>query len=375
MKRAPDQRRLLALGLCFLGFAMAVLPAFGAPELQLDSLNLPPGFSISIYARGVTNARSMALSPDGVLFVGSQRAGAVYAVVDRDGDLEAETVTVVAEGLNMPNGVAWRNGSLFVAEVNRILRYDGIEARLENPPEPVVLDVSFPSDRMHGWKFIRFGPDDRLYVPVGAPCNICGIEDPYAALHSIKADGSDLQTYARGIRNTVGFDWDPETGELWFTENGRDMLGNDTPPDELNHAPTPGLHFGYPFCHGSDIEDPKFGEEGACEGRQPPAQKLGAHVAAVGMRFYTGDSFPAEYKNQILLAEHGSWNRSEKSGYRLSRVRVESGKAVAYETFVDGWLQGTQAWGRPVDLLVMPDGSLLVSDDRQGVIYRIHYEG
>ena len=350
-------------------------PLVAAPELQLDKLVLPEGFSISIYATGVANARSLARSPTGVVFIGTQGAGKLYAVVDGDGDGQAEQVFTIAEGLNMPNGVAWRDGALYVAEVNRILRFDDLEDHLSDPPEPVVLIDSLPTERHHGWKFIRFGPDGRLYVPVGAPCNICDVADPYAAILSMKPDGSDLQVFARGVRNTVGFDWHPETGELWFTENGRDMMGDDVPPDELNHAPEAGLHFGYPFCHGNGIEDPEKAEPGGCDAQRPPAQELAPHSAAVGMRFYTGSSLPESYHQQILIAEHGSWNRRDKSGYRLTVVRVDDSGETSYEPFVEGWLQGKSAWGRPVDLLVLPDGSLLVSDDRQGVIYRLAYSG
>lgn len=373
MSTAPNVQPLLVA--IVLSTLVLLAPLWAAPELQLDKLVLPEGFSISVYATGVANARSLARSPGGVVFIGTQRAGKVYAVKDGDGDGRAEQVFTVAEGLNMPNGVAWRDGALYVAEVNRILRFDDLEDRLDDPPEPVVLNDSLPADRMHGWKFIRFGPDGRLYVPVGAPCNICDVEDPYAAILSMEPDGSDLRVFARGIRNTVGFDWHPETGELWFTENGRDMMGDDVPPDELNHAPEAGLHFGYPFCHGSGIEDPEKAEPGRCDAQRPPVQELGPHVAAVGMRFYTGSSLPKSYHNQILIAEHGSWNRSEKTGYRLTVVRLDDSGGTSYETFVEGWLQGKSAWGRPVDLLVLPDGALLISDDRQGVVYRLAYSG
>lgn len=354
------------------GLTMASLAA-AAPELQLDKLRLPAGYSIEVYANGVPGARSMALSPEGIVFVGTrQGAGQVYAVVDQDGDFRADRVHILAENLNMPNGVAWRDGSLFVAEVNRILRFDDIAQQLESPPEPVVVNDSFPSDRHHGWKFIRFGPDGRLYVPVGAPCNVCAVESPYASILSMEADGSDLQSYAQGVRNTVGFDWHPVTGELWFTDNGRDMMGNDIPPDELNHAPHAGLHFGFPHCHGSGIEDDKFGDSGECDDIELPVLDLAPHVAAVGMRFYTGEQFPEDVRGQILIAEHGSWNRTEPIGFRLSVVRL-GGDGPTYETLIDGWLQGKKAWGRPVDLVQLPDGSILLSDDVQGVIYRVSY--
>ena len=340
---------------------------------RLARIELPPGFRIHLFAGDVPNARSMTLSPGGTLFVGTRGAGRVYALVDRDQDFRADTLFVVDQGLNMPNGVAFRDGALYVAEVNQVRRYDDIEAHLEDPPAPVVVNDSFPRDGHHGWKFIRFGPDDRLYVPVGAPCNVCERDDPYASITRMQPDGSGLEVFARGVRNTVGFDWHPETGELWFTDNGRDQLGDDVPPDELNRAPEDGLHFGFPYCHGGDIPDPEFGGGRDCGEFVPPAQKLGPHVASLGMRFYTGEMFPEEYRHQIFIAEHGSWNRSEKIGYRVALVRLEGNRAVSYEVFARGWLQGQQAWGRPVDVLVMPDGSLLVSDDQAGMIYRIMY--
>jgi glucose/arabinose dehydrogenase len=319
----------------------------------------------------------MTLGSEGTLFVGSRTAGKVYAVLDQNGDYQADEVITLAEGLNMPNGVAFRDGALYVAEVNRVLRYDDIETNLRRAPEPVVVNDQFPQDEHHGWKFIRFGPDGQLYVPVGAPCNVCDPEDErYAALLRMQPNGSGLEVFAHGIRNTVGFDWHPETNELWFTDNGRDMLGDDVPPDELNHAPEPGLHFGFPFCHGGDTPDPQFGRGRSCDEFTPPAQKLGPHVAALGMRFYTGTMFPEEYQNQIFIAEHGSWNRSEPIGYRVSLVRLdEDNNVTSYEVFAEGWLQEDgEFWGRPVDVQVMPDGSLLVSDDDSGAIYRITYQ-
>jgi len=342
---------------------------------QLDQIKLPPGFSISIYASDVPNARSMTLSPNGTLFVGTRTAGNVYAIVDRDHDNTADEVITLAQGLNMPNGVAFRDGALYVAEVNRIQRYDDIEARLKHPPRPVVVNDGFPRDRHHGWKFIRFGPDGLLYVQVGAPCNICERDDErYASITRMKPDGSGLEVFARGVRNTVGFDWHPKTHQFWFTDNGRDRLGDDLPPDELNHAPQKGLHFGYPYCHGMGIPDPEFGSKRKCEEFVPAAMALGPHVAALGMRFYTGTMFPDEYRNQIFIAEHGSWNRSTPVGRRVTVVRLENNRGVKYEVFAEGWLQGNRAWGRPVDVLVMPDGAMLVSDDQAGVIYRISYK-
>ncbi|HUF89149.1 MAG TPA: sorbosone dehydrogenase family protein [Gemmatimonadota bacterium] len=352
-------------------------PTGARTDLPLESIRLPPGFSISVYAADVPNARSLTLSPAGVLYVGSREGDKVHAVVDTDGDQVADRVHVVDEGLRAPNGVAWRDGSLYVAEVSRILRYDDIDDRLENPPDPVVIRDDYPTERSHGWKFIRFDPDQEwLYVPVGAPCNICLSEDPiFATITRIRPDGSEREIVAEGVRNSVGFDWNPATRVLWFTDNGRDRMGDDVPPDELNRVPELGRHYGYPFCHGGDIPDPEYGDRRPCSEFVPPARKLGPHVAALGIRFYDGEMFPAEYRGDLFIAEHGSWNRSEKIGYRVMRVGIENDEAVSYEPFAEGWLQGEDDWGRPVDVLVMPDGALLVSDDENGVVYRIAYAG
>jgi glucose/arabinose dehydrogenase len=349
--------------------------AVPAETMTLETIRLPEGFSIAVYADSVPGARSMTQGPPGVLFVGSRDIGRVYALVDGDRDNRVDTIHIVAEGLRMPNGVAYRDGALYVAEISRVLRFDDIAANLTDPPRPVVVNDSFPDDKWHGWKFIAFGPDSMLYVPVGAPCNVCLREDErYASIMRMNADGTGLEVFARGVRNTVGFDWHPGSGELWFTDNGRDWMGDNRPPDELNHAPRPGLHFGFPFCHGDSVLDPKYGEESACERYRSPALTLGPHVAALGMRFYTGEMFPEEYRHQIFIAEHGSWNRSEKIGYRVMLVRMEGDRAVSRTPFAEGWLQGEEARGRPVDVEVMPDGALLVSDDRAGAVYRISYE-
>lgn len=335
---------------------------------------MPTGFKISLYAR-VPGARSMALSPGGILFVGSRDEGSVYGVLDHDKDQAADEAIAVAKDLHMPNGVAFYKGALYVAEVSRVLRYEGIEADPRNPPDPVVINSSFPADEHHGWKYIAFGPDDRLYIPVGAPCNVCERQDQrYASIMRMRPDGTGLEIYARGVRNTVGFDWHPETKVLWFTDNGRDWMGDNVPADELNVAPLKGMHFGFPYCHAGQIPDPEYGDEESCKLSSPPAIELGPHVAALGMKFYTGRMFPAEYWNQIFIAEHGSWNRTVPIGYRIMLVRVEGNRAVKYTVFAQGWLRQDRAWGRPVDVLVMPDGALLVSDDRSGAIYRIYYE-
>jgi glucose/arabinose dehydrogenase len=315
----------------------------------------------------------MALGPDGVLFVGTRKEGKVYAVLDRKSGNRADEVITIASGLTSPNGVAYHDGSLYVAEVSRILRYDDIAGHLRNPGKPVVVYDHFPAARHHGWKFIRFGPDGMLYVPVGAPCNVCEVEDPFGSITRVRPDGTGFEIFARGVRNSVGFDWDPETKDLWFTDNGRDWLGDDLPPDELNHAPVMGLHFGFPYRHGKEVLDPKFGNRRRGGEFVPPVIELGPHVASLGMRFYTGTMFPEGYRKQIFIAEHGSWNRSTPIGYRVSLVRLENGKPQGYEVFAEGWLSDGEAWGRPVDVLVMPDGALLVSDDKAGAIYRISY--
>lgn len=364
--------RVLALSMLL---AMAPAPPpISAQELPLDRVQLPPGFRIGLYARDVPGARSLALSPAGTVFVGSRGAGKVYALRDKDGDGRADEIITLLQGLDTPNGVAFKDGDLYVAQISRVLRYRGIEARLKNPPEPEVFYDGLPTDRHHGWKFIRFGPDGRLHVPVGAPCNICDPGDPYAAILRLAPDGKSREIVARGVRNTVGFDWHPRTKELWFTDNGRDWMGDDRPPDELNRAPRPGMHFGFPYCHGQSLKDPDFGSGRDCSRYAPPARELGPHVAALGMRFYTGKMFPGRYRNQIFIAEHGSWNRSAPIGYRVTLVRLdEGGRAVEYAPFAHGWLQGGSAWGRPVDVQELPDGSLLVSDDRAGAVYRITY--
>ncbi|MCH7768255.1 MAG: sorbosone dehydrogenase family protein [Nitrospinae bacterium] len=374
LRRALWNPPILLLTASVLLLLLICPPAANGERLPLDKISLSPGFKISVYAGDVPGARSMTLSPNGTLFVGTRTLGAVYALVDRDRDNAAEEVITLARGLNMPNGVAFRDGALYVAEVNRVLRYDNIEAALNDPPKPVVVNDTFPTDRHHGWKFIRFGPDGKLYVPVGAPCNICEpVEGRYGGIFRMEPDGTGLEQFALGVRNSVGFDWHPATEELWFTDNGRDWMGDDMPPDELNHAPRKGLHFGFPYCHGRSVPDPEFGKSRRCGAFTPPARELGPHVASLGMRFYTGEMFPEKYRGQIFIAEHGSWNRTTPIGYRVTLVRLEGGRAVAYEVFAEGWLQGGRAWGRPVDLLVMPDGALLVSDDHAGAIYRISY--
>jgi len=348
----------------------AALPAF-SQNPPLERIQLPPGFRIEVLA-SVPNARSLALGAKGTLFVGSRSGGAVHAVAP------GGKVTKIADGMSMPNGVAFRGGTLYIAEVGKIYSMEGIENNLQAPPKPRLVFDKLPGDVHHGWKFIRFGPDGKLYIPIGAPCNVCD-RDGYALIGGLELSSGVFQVFSKGIRNTVGFDWHPQTGELWFTDNGRDWLGDELPADELNHAPRAGMHFGFPYCHQGDLTDPEFGRNRRCADFQAPAQKLGPHVAALGMRFYTGTMFPAEYRNQIFIAEHGSWNRSKKSGYRVSVIKLEGNKVISYQPFAQGWLQGESAkenpWGRPVDLEVLPDGSLALSDDSAGLIYRISYSG
>ncbi|MBI1285293.1 MAG: sorbosone dehydrogenase family protein [Thiobacillus sp.] len=359
------------------GFAIALLTlgsmaqaVAASAALPLSRLELPAGFRIELFAR-VPNARQMALG-NSTLFVGSMRAGKVHAVPLSN----PAKPMVIADGLEMPVGVAFRDGDLYVSAVSGILRLRDIEANLDAPPRPEVVSQAYPAETHHGWKFIAFGPDGKLYVPVGAPCNICEPDpDRYATITRLDVANGKVDVVARGVRNTVGFDWQPQSGELWFTDNGRDWLGDDAPPDELNRLSRPGQHFGYPYCHGGTIADPEFGKTRHCSEFVPPAQNLGAHVASLGMRFYTGTQFPTRYRNAVFIAEHGSWNRSEKDGYRVSVVRLQDRRAVSYESFVTGWLNGDSAWGRPADVLVMPDGSLLISDDLAGAIYRVTYSG
>lgn len=360
-------------------FGFSISAAFAAPTAsQLKQIKLPAGFSISLFA-SVPNARQMTLSPNGTLFVGTRSRGSVYAIADA-ARLAAQGKTAkpveIASSLEMPNGVAFHEGSLYVAEVSRILRFPDIEKNLHAKAKFDVIRDDYPTDAHHGWKYIAIGPDGWLYIPVGAPCNICLEENPiYATITRMSLDGKTREIYAKGIRNTVGFDWNPATKELWFTDNGRDMMGDNQPGDELNRASKPGQDFGFPFCHQGDLPDPQYGAGKDCSPKGPyvyPEKVLGPHVAALGMKFYRGSSFPAEYRKKIFIAEHGSWNRSKKIGYRVMTIDLDGNKD--YSVFAEGWLQGQSDWGRPVDVLELPDGSLLVSDDSAGAIYRIFYE-
>jgi glucose/arabinose dehydrogenase len=372
----------LGVGAVSVGLTAAVQPTAG----PLASLVLPAGFHAEVFADKVENARTMVLAPGGTVFVGSRTAGKVHALVDRNGDRKAERVVVIASGLDQPNGLAMRNGALYVATASRLLRFDDIEKHLKAPPAPVTLRSDLPNPKQgHTWKFIAFGPDDMLYMSVGAPCNVCTSPTHVSAIVRMKPDGTETAVFAEGVRNSVGFDWHPVTRELWFTDNGRDMLGDDVPNDELNVAWKAGLHFGFPYCHQGDVADPEFGAQRACSTTEPPVQKLGPHVAALGLTFYTGSMFPASYKNAAVVALDGSWNRSTPSGYRVMVARTEGRRVTGYENLVQGFMPeggtsappgrtaGGSALGRPVDVLQLPDGSILISDDAANRVIRVTY--
>ena len=358
--------------------ALAACTAFAAPSFE--GLSLPPGFHIEAYADNVPYAREMALGPKGTLFVGSMRfapgpggiaSDVVYTVRTVNGK---RVVSKLLTGLNNPNGVAVRNGALYVAEVNRITRYDDIENHLDKPGKGVEI-AKLPPEQHHGWRYIAFGPDDKLYVPIGGPCNVCDKDkDGYAQILRMNPDGTGREIVAHGVRNSVGFAWQPGSNKLWFTDNGRDELGDNVPDCELNRVDKIGAHYGFPFCHAGSVTDPEFGKLGTCAQTVQPAQKLGPHVAPLGIRFYTGSQFPAEYQNQAFIAQHGSWNRSQPIGYRIMRVKLNGDAVAEYQPFLTGWLKPNgDVTGRPVDLELLPDGSMLVSDDQIGAIYRISY--
>lgn len=377
------------LSVCVLGLAFSFNGCTQEPiklepnSTSLDYLKTPAGFTVEIFADSVPGARQLAVSPSGVVYAGTRRngeSGKVYAIVDSDGDFKADTVYTITQGHRMPNGVAFRNGDLYIAEVNKIWKFENIENDLANPPSPTLIRDDYPTESSHGWKYIAFGPDGKLYIPVGAPCNICNNEDTnpiFASLTRINPDGSDREIIAHGIRNTVGFTWHPETGNIWFNDNGRDWLGDDIPPGELNEITEEGQHFGFPYLHGSSVWDPEFGEAGKSRESEfrKPVQELGPHVAPLGLIFYTGTMFPEEFRNQALIAEHGSWNRTQKIGYRIMMVSFDNdGNPTSYQPFIEGWLQGEEdIRGRPVSIVQLNDGSLLISDDHAGKIYRVTY--
>jgi glucose/arabinose dehydrogenase len=342
-----------------------------AAEIPVDKIKVPPGFKVSLWASGINNARVMTWGEKGTLFVSSRTAGNVYAVLDRGGQREVKTI---AKGLNLPNGLAFKDGTLYVAEIHRITKMVGIEDTLDTPPAMEVVYDTLPKDVPHGWKYLAFGPDGKLYFNIGAPCNICIPPDTHANISRVNPDGSGFEYFAHGVRNSVGFDWHPVTKELYFATHARDWLGEDLPSDRLDVAPRKGLHFGFPFCHQGDIPDPEFGKGRSCGEFATPLLKTGPHVAGNGVEFYTGTMFPAPYKNRIFLAQRGSWNRSQKTGFRVMMVTLNPSGAPTYEPFAEGWRQGGDIWGRPVYTRQMKDGSLLISDDYAGAIFRVTYQ-
>lgn len=346
-------------------------------QLYMERLVVPEGFKIEIFASNVINARQLAIGDNGTIFVGTRKQGKVYALVDSNKDGKADKQYLIDKNLNMPSGVAFRNGSLYVAAVNRVLRYDNIEKKLANPPEPVVIINNLPDETHHGWKAIEFDPAGDLYIPIGVPCNICISDDKrHGTIIKLNTKTGKISTYATGVRNSVGLAFHPTNNTLWFSDNGRDWLGDDSPPDEINHAPVAGLDFGFPYLHGRNTLDPEYGKQAEIEDYTLPAVELGAHVAPLGLAFYAANQFPKKYHNSLFVAEHGSWNRSEKTGYRVIHVQLKGNEVIKVEPFVTGWLNKEEdsAWGRPVDILMIPDGSMLISDDYGDAIYRISYQ-
>jgi len=342
--------------------------------LPLEQLQLPPGYHIEIAAE-VPNARQMALSPTGTLYVGTRRDGRVFALQDRDGDQRYETRHTLLSGRRMPNGVAWSDGDLYIAELTQLVRLADIDQRLDSPPAPETLFDGLPDITHHGWKYLKQGPDGAFYFTLGAPCNVCLESDPrFASILRLDPETGNARPWARGVRNSVGFAWHPEDNSLWFTDNGRDHLGDDQPDDELNRAERGGLHFGFPFVHGDSLPDPRFGSGAEAINSETPVALLGAHVAALGVTFYSGQQFPDTPHTSLFMAQHGSWNRSSKVGYRVMRVDTTGADVTGITPFITGWLQEETAWGRPVDVLVEADGDLLISDDKAGVIYRVWYQ-
>lgn len=347
-------------------------PIPSAPDkLPLAKLKVPQGFNIEVYAAGMANARSMREGDKGTVFVGSRLVDKVYAVVNKDGKRQ---VKVLASGLYRPNGLAFKDGTLYIAELSKVSKIDKVEDNLDNPPKPTTIYDKLPKDEAHGWKFIGIGPDNKLYVPVGQPGNNVLHDDEHGQIRRMNLDGSGAEVYAVGVRNTVGFDWNPETKQMYFTDNGRDWMSETVPEDELNRVTKAGEHFGAPYCLQGNITDPEFGWDKSCADYTAPVGLLGAHTAALGMRFYTGKMFPAAYKNAIFIARHGSWNKSKKLGGDVVVAKLnKDGTVKSVEPFLTGFLEDNKYVGRPVDVLQMKDGSLLVSDDWNGAIYRITY--
>lgn len=376
LKRENEMRFIKVLMVYFLSLNSSVAIQTNT-QAVLEKLILPTGFSISIYADNVANARTLTLGETGIVYVGTRQQGYVYAIEDKDGDGYAEKRYIIATDLYMPNGVAYKDGDLYVAEINRIIRFNNIDKQLNRPPKPQIVYDKLPSDKHHGWKYLAFGKDNRLYTLVGAPCNICLPKEAiYTSLIRLNTDGSGFERIANGIRNSVGFDWHPVTHQLFFTDNGRDYLGDELPSDELNKWTTKGQHFGYPFCHAGNIPDPELSGTKSCKQFTAPEWTFKAHLAPLGIRFYTGNQFPKKYKNQLFVAQHGSWNRSKPHGYRIVLVEFKNNKPVAEEIFISGWLtEDDEVLGRPTDILQIKDGSLLIADDTLGVIYRVVYDG
>jgi len=352
---------------------IAQQPSVAAAEDKLPTaqLKLPQGFRIETYIHGVPDARSLRLGDKGTVFVGNREGDKVYAVVSQGSKRETK---VIASGLDRPNGLAFKDGTLYIAEGTKISKLEKIEDSLDNPPKPVVIYSDFPDHRAHGWKFMTIGPDNKLYVTVGAPCNVCEPPAGNAQIRRLNTDGSGAEPYALGVRNSIGFDFHPVSKELYFTDNGRDFISDDLPNDELNRATKIGQHFGFPYCHQGDLPDVELGWGHTCSEFVPPAAKLGPHSAPLGMRFYTGTMFPPKYRGGIFIARHGSWNRSEKIGGDVIFVTLNrDGSVKSSEPFLTGFLRDNAYLGRPVDLQVMKDGSLLVSDDYAGAVYQISY--
>lgn len=347
------------------------LPA-SADKLPVAKLKLPPGFHMEVYMAGVPNARSLRVSDKGTVFVSSLRVGRVHAIVEKNGKRELKTL---AQGMHSPNGIALNNGTLYIAEIERISKIDDIENKLDTQPERTVIYDKLPSDEPHGWKFLAVGPDNKLYFNVGAPCNICMPPDTHAQLRRINLDGSGAEVIARGTRQVVGMDFHPASKVLYFTENQRDWLSEDSPQDKLNRLRNPGKeNFGYPYCHGGDIPDPQFGWGHSCDEFTKPVAQLGPHSAPLGMRFYTGSMFPAQYKGAIFIARHGSWNKSKKIGGDVVVAKLNpDGTVKSIEPFITGFIENNNYLGRPVDMVWLKDGSMLLSDDFNGAIYRITY--
>jgi len=340
-------------------------------KLAVGQLKLPKGFKIDVFSSGIANARSLRIGDKGTVFVSNRVLDKVYAIVERNGKRETK---VIASGLDRPNGLAFHNGTLYIGEGTKMSKLDKIEDNIDNPGKPVVIYSDLPNYQSHGWKFIAIGPDNKLYINVGAPCNICIPPEENAQIRRINLDGSGAEVFARGVRNSVGFDWHPITKDFYFTDNGRDWLSEDLPEDELNRVTKVGQHFGFPYCHQGNFTDREMGWGRSCDEFTPPVALLGPHSAALGMRFYTGNMFPREYRNAIFIARHGSWNRTKKIGgdVVVAKLNVD-GTVKSVEPFITGFLRNNEFWGRPVDVHVMKDGSMLISDDHAGAVYRVTY--